>query len=59
MAWLRAVRWWALFALLLGCASVIVGIWWSERLALVLALGLAAITMAVLSLREREREEGP
>jgi hypothetical protein len=53
--WLAAVRWWAWFALLFGCASVVVGIWWPERSALVLALGLAAVTLAVLSLRE-ERE---
>ena len=50
---LDAIVWFAMLAVLLGCAAVVVAIWWPERIALMWALGLFAVTMAVLSLREQ------
>ena len=49
---LEAIVWFAMSAVLLGCAAVVVAIWWPDKMALMWALGLFAITMAVLSLRE-------
>src|SRR4029077_5186821 len=49
---LEAIVWFAMTAVLLGCAAVVVAIWWPDRLALMWALGLFSITMAVLTLRE-------
>lgn len=49
---LDAIVWFAMAAVLLGCAALVVAIWWSEKSTLMWALGLFAITMAVLSLRE-------
>jgi hypothetical protein len=49
---LEGIVWFALSAVLLGVAALVVGIWWPERMALMWALGLFGITMAVLSLRE-------
>jgi len=54
---LDGVVWFAMAAVLLGCAAVVVAIWWPDRLALMWALGLFAITMAVLSLREEIEDE--
>ncbi len=56
MRYLRAVQWWSLAALLLATAGIVVAVVWPDRLVLVCALGLAAITLSVLALRE-EREE--
>ena len=56
MRYLRAVQWWSLAALLLATAGIVVAVIWPDRLVLVCALGLAAITLSVLALRE-EREE--
>ena len=50
---LDSIRWFAMSAVLLGCATVAVAIWWPDKLVLMWALGLFGIIMAVLSLRER------
>lgn len=57
MRYLRAVQWWSAAALLVAAIGIVVAVAWPDRLVLVVALGLAAITLSVLALRE-EREEG-
>jgi hypothetical protein len=49
---LRDLVWYALIAMLLAAGGIAVAIWWPERSVLVLALGLAAVTTALLALRD-------
>lgn len=49
---LESIVWFGMAAVLLGCAAVVVAIWWPDKIALMWALALFAITMSVLSLRE-------
>jgi hypothetical protein len=49
---LEAIVWFGLAAVVLGCAAVVVAIWWPEKSTLMWALALSGIIMAVLSLRE-------
>jgi uncharacterized membrane protein YfcA len=48
---LRDIRWWAIFALL-GAALTVTLASYDEDLELVIAVGVATITLAILSLKE-------
>jgi hypothetical protein len=54
---LDAIVWFALSAVVLGAAAVVVAVWWPDKMALMWALGLFGVTMAVLSLREDTEDE--
>ena len=54
---LSGIVWFALSAVLLGVAAVVVAVWWPDKMALMWALGLFSVTMAVLSLREEKRRD--
>lgn len=53
---LRAIQWWALAAVLLALSAVVISVVWMDKWSLVIALSLAAITFAVLSLQDDSSE---
>ena len=57
MKYLRAVQWWSLLALLVAAGAIAVAVVWPDRMVLVVALGLTAIALSVLALREDGEQE--
>jgi len=57
MEYIRAVRWWALIAVLLGAGAIIIAVVWPERGLLALIIAVVSLMLAVLSLKEATGEE--